>query len=293
MSHSIPRRTRNGASALVGRRDLLALAADVVGGEPAARRRRPACGRRSPGTRSRGRERARPISSTLARPSDQVVWQCRSPRMSLDLDQRAAARRGTAPRAARAGTTGSPSARVDRGLVGRRRAAARAPRRTPAEPVARTSSVPKRSGAATTSSTGTPSTVTPTRAALAALDHRDDLRQRARSAPAPASGRGAARRRRAARRSRASAAHRRPARRRARARSPPTSSRARVEQQARGGGPRAPAPAPRAIRASIFGPMPGHVAQPPRRDRLAELLRRAGRPARARSPATRRALSPR
>ena len=51
---------------------------------------------------------------------------------------------------------------VDGLLVGRVRAAARAPRRTRREPVARSSAVPKRSGAATTSSTGTPSTVTPT-----------------------------------------------------------------------------------------------------------------------------------
>ena len=41
MSHSMPRRTRNGAQRLVGGGDLLGLAADVVGGQAAAPRRRP------------------------------------------------------------------------------------------------------------------------------------------------------------------------------------------------------------------------------------------------------------
>ena len=44
--------------------------------------------------------------------------------------------------------------------------------------MARTSAVPNRSGSAATSSTGTPSTVTPTARRVAPLDERDDLRQR-------------------------------------------------------------------------------------------------------------------
>ena len=134
--------------------DLLALAADVVGVEARGRRRRPACGRRSRGTRSRASRAARPISSTLALPSDHVVWQCRSPRMSRQLDERRRRRRGTAPRAAPAGTTGTPSARVDRLLVGRVRQ--RLERRdvraaSPSRARARSRTAP---GSATTSSTG-------------------------------------------------------------------------------------------------------------------------------------------
>ena len=144
---------------LVGGGDLLALAAHVVGVEPG----HDADGRRVVADREvlvSALARGGAISSTLALPSDHVVWQCRSPRMSVELDQRrrlAAERRlaqlRRAPRhaergvdAASSGASGSGPSAVD---VRRR-------------PVARTSSVPKRSGSAATSSIGTPSTVTPT-----------------------------------------------------------------------------------------------------------------------------------
>ena len=71
-----------------------------------ARRARSACGRRSRGTRSRGRARRVAISSTRRLP-------VRPRRVAVevaadvgDLDERAAARRGTAPRAAPAARTG-------------------------------------------------------------------------------------------------------------------------------------------------------------------------------------------
>ena len=85
----------------------------------------------------------------------------------------------------------------------------------------------------------------PDRVALAALDHRDDLRQRGEASRAPAPGRARRRPPRAARTSRASGARRRPPRRRARPRSPPTSSRARLSSspcRGRGSPPRARAP---------------------------------------------------
>ena len=53
-----------------------------------ARRARSACGRRSRGTRSRGREQPRPSRATDALPSDHVVWQWRSPRISRLLHER-------------------------------------------------------------------------------------------------------------------------------------------------------------------------------------------------------------
>ena len=98
--------------------DLERLAAQVVRGQAAHGADRRACGRRSRGTRSRARSRRSAIASTLALPSDQVVWQCRSPRICRELDERrrlAAERRlaklGRAER--------DPERAVDALLVGR------------------------------------------------------------------------------------------------------------------------------------------------------------------------------
>ena len=53
----------------------------------------------------------RAISSTVALPSDQVVWQCRSPRISRDLDERRRLAAAAAARAARAAGTAGRAAR--------------------------------------------------------------------------------------------------------------------------------------------------------------------------------------
>ena len=197
---------------LVGRRDLLGLPADVVGAEAA-----------------HGADRRRVVADREVLVAALAARRAPSPRRSPGRPTRScgsAGRRGCrparrAPAARRAngssrssgGHQGMPERAVDRRLVGRRRAAARARRRTPARPSRARSAVPKRAGSATTSSTGTPSTVTPTRAALALLDHRDDLRQRGEARQHAARGPAPRTRPRAARTSRASAARRRPPRR--------------------------------------------------------------------------------
>src|SRR5690349_16226552 len=99
------------------------------------------------------------IASTLSRPSDQVVWQWRSPRMSASSTSGGGSPRNGASRSS-TGQNGIPSARYtpsSSGASGSDSSAATYSR----DPVARTSSVPNRPGSATTSSTGTPSTVTP------------------------------------------------------------------------------------------------------------------------------------
>ena len=103
----------------------------------------------------------RAISSTLALPSDQVVWQCRSPRISatstsarrLAAERRLAQLR-RAPRRRRAPRTRAPRRA--------RPAAARARRRTPASPSRARAPCRTPRARRRTSSTGTPSTVTPT-----------------------------------------------------------------------------------------------------------------------------------
>ena len=118
--------------------------------------------------------RRAPSRARDALPSDQVVWQCRSPRTSRELDElrRLAAER--LPRAAPAGTTGGRAARR-RPPRRARPAAARAPRRTRREPVARTSSVPNEAGGATRRAR--PARLRPSRRPRGALarDDRDDL----------------------------------------------------------------------------------------------------------------------
>ena len=257
MSHSMPRRTRNGASALVGRGDLLGLAADVVGREARARRRPPACGRRSRGTRSRARSPRGAISSTLARPSDQVVWQCRSPRMSATSSSAGGSPRNGASRSS-GGHHGSAERRVDRRLVGRvrqrlERGDVRRPSPSRAAARCRTRRAARRPAR--------PARPRPSRRPRAArpLEQRDDLRQRRRSARAPAPGR----------RPRTTTASR-SARRASGARRPPTSPSERRGDRRRRARARAAKPMPcsgrgsRASRASaasscasIFGPTPG------------------------------------
>ena len=78
-----------------------------------------------------------------------------------DPRRAAAARRGTATRAAPAAATGRPSARVDTSASARPRAAARAPRRSRPSPSPAGARCRSAAGSAATSSTGTPSTVTP------------------------------------------------------------------------------------------------------------------------------------
>ena len=95
----------------------------------------------------------------LARPSDQVEWQCRSPRMASSATSAGgspAERRFAQLRRA----PGTPSRRTPP-LRTSRRAAARAPPRTRRGRSPAPARCPNRAGAAATSSTGTPSTVTP------------------------------------------------------------------------------------------------------------------------------------
>ena len=122
MSHSIPRRTRNSASASFAAAISSRLAATRRRSDPGPRRP-PACGRRSQGSRRRARARPGP-----SRPR----WRGRRTTSCGSAGRRgcrraraaAAARRGTAPRAARAGTTGC-RARRRRRLIGRVRESAR------------------------------------------------------------------------------------------------------------------------------------------------------------------------
>ena len=192
MSHSIPRRTRNGASALVGGGDLLALAADVVGGQAA----HGADGRRVVADRevvvaALARGAAHLLDARAAVRPGRVAVQVAADVGELDERRRLAAER----RLAQLRRAPRQPERARRPPPRRARpAAARAPRRTrPSRSRAR-SAVPKRSGSATTQLDRHALDGHPDRAPLALLDHRDDLRQRgeARRAPAP----GPARRRR-------------------------------------------------------------------------------------------------
>ena len=277
--------------------DLLGLAPHVVGVEAGDDAHGLACGRRSRGTRSRSSRAARRhLEHASPCPSDQVVWQWRSPRICRELDERRRRRRGTA--LAQLGRARREAERaVDVLLVGGVRE--RLERRDVArrEPVARTSSVPNRAGSATTSSTGTPSTVTPTARSLRALD------ARRRSAAAPRTGRApAAGVRRRARRPRAARDESRQ-RRGSPATSPPSAS-AISPASAQRPVQRQPAPRPAAgpaassrldeLRLGLRAD-PGHAAQAARRGRGAELVggadaeRRADldHPRRARCPSRR------
>ena len=70
MSHSTPRRILNGASCSFAAAISSPWRRSGIGVESRARRRRPACDRRSRGTRSLAPAQRSPISSTVARPSD-------------------------------------------------------------------------------------------------------------------------------------------------------------------------------------------------------------------------------
>ena len=141
------------------------------------RRRRPACGRRSRRSRSRARARRGPSPrrsrARLTRSCGNAGRRGRRPARAGSP----AARRGRRVRAAPAGTRAG-RARRRRPARRARRAAARAPPRTPACPSPARGRSRTARGSAATSSIGTPSTVTPDRAPLGLLHHRDDLRQR-------------------------------------------------------------------------------------------------------------------
>ena len=169
---------------LVGRRDLLRLAAHVVGGQPAH-------GSDS-GRVIADRDVVVPAVAGGARPSPRrspgrPTTSCGSAgRRGCRPPPRApAARRGTAPRAAPVGTT-ARRARGRRAARRARRAAARARRRR--RRAGRAHERGPERGGATTSSTGTPSTVTPTARRRPARARRRSAAAR-RSAPAPATGR--------------------------------------------------------------------------------------------------------
>ena len=104
---------------------------------------------------------------------------------------RAAARRETAPRAARAGTTGIPSCAYTDSSSGAAGKLAEAFDVRRASRSRRSSSVPNRAGSATTSSTGTPSTVTPTARRSLALEHATRSKEAPRTRRAPGQGRAA------------------------------------------------------------------------------------------------------
>ena len=159
MSHSAPRRMRNGAST--------SFAAAI---SSACRRSASAS---SPGTTvtfgvwsqiamySYPRARAAsPISSTLAFPSDHVVCTCRSPRISSRETSSGTSDVGTPSRSS-GGTNGRPRRSKTPASSGASGSGSSAATHS-GEPVARTSAVPNASGDATCSSTGMPSTVTPT-----------------------------------------------------------------------------------------------------------------------------------
>src|SRR5581483_8218374 len=159
MSHSAPRRMRNGAST--------SFAAAI---SSACRRSASAS---SPGTTvtfgvwsqiamySYPRARAAsPIASTLAFPSDHVVCTCRSPRISSRETSSGTSDVGTPSRSS-GGTNGRPRRSKTPASSGASGSGSSAATHS-GEPVARTSAVPNASGDATWSSTGMPSTVTPT-----------------------------------------------------------------------------------------------------------------------------------
>ena len=145
---------------LVGRGDLLGLAADVVGREPADR----ADGRRVVADRE-------VLVAAVARRAAHLLHArpaVRPGRVAVQVaaDVAPARRaRGGSPRngssRSSGGHHGSPSARYTASSSGASGSGSSAATYAGA-PVARTSAVPKRSGSATTSSTGTPSTVSPT-----------------------------------------------------------------------------------------------------------------------------------
>src|SRR5581483_7830483 len=112
-----------------------------------------------------------PISSTLAFPSDQVVWQWRSPRICPSSTSGGGGPAGSPSRSS-GGANGRPSAANTPASSAASGSGSSAPTHS-ADPVARTSAVPNDEAGATTSSTGVPSTVTPRWGG----DERDDLRQ--------------------------------------------------------------------------------------------------------------------
>ena len=268
---------------LVGGGDLLGLAADVVGGEPADG----ADGRRVVADREvlvaalaggaahlldaraavRPRRVAVQVAADVASSSTSAGG---SPRNGSSRSSGGhhghAERRGRRPprrarraaaraRATYAGRAGRAHERGPEALAARRRRA-RPARPRPSRPTARRSLL---------------------------LDHRDDLRQRGEAREHRPRVRRRRRPPRAARTSRASAARRRRPRRRARAAMPPTSSRARLSSSPRCGRGSASRASASSSRASVFGPMPGHGPQPPGGRRLAQLARACGRRAPARS----------
>src|SRR5581483_823765 len=100
-----------------------------------------------------------PISSTLAFPSDQVVWQWRSPRICPSSTSGGGGPAGSPSRSS-GGANGRPSAANTPASSAASGSGSSAPTHS-ADPVARTSAVPNDEAGATTSSTGVPSTVTP------------------------------------------------------------------------------------------------------------------------------------
>ena len=258
---------------LVGGGDLLALAADVVGGQPA----HGADGRRVVADRD-------VLVAALAGGAAHLLdaRRARRTRSCGSAGRRGCRRarraRGGSPRngASRSsgGHHGMPSAAYTARLVGRvgqrleRRDVGRASR---SRARARCRSAPARP---TTSSTGTPSTVTPTRAASPCSITRRSAAAR-RSARARPPDRPRRTRPRAARTRRASGARRPPGSPLERVRDRADELPRAVEQQPRcGRGSASRASASSSLRLGLR-PDAGHVAQPARRRRRAELLRRA------------------
>ena len=143
---------------LVGGRDLLGLAAHAVGVEPGdgADADRVVADRQVLVAALAGGDG--PSRGSIALPSDQVEWQCRSPRICATSTSSVAW--GAPASRSSGGTNGRPSAAKTPSSSGASGSGSCAATHS-GEPVARTSSVPRRAGSATTSSTGTPSTVTP------------------------------------------------------------------------------------------------------------------------------------
>ena len=144
-----------------------------------ARRARPACGRRSPGTRSRGRAPPRPSRGRVraAVGPGRVAVQVAAD-VAASSSRPSGGAGGAAARAAPAGRYGRPRSRKTRSSSGASGSGSSAATYS-AEPVARTSAVPRRSGRGGDELDGDAFD----RHADVGLDHRDDLGQRREARP--------------------------------------------------------------------------------------------------------------
>ena len=291
MSHSLPRRTRNGASCSFAAAISSPWRRRSSASSPGTTRTF-ACGRRSRCTRSRARAPPRPSRApTPCRPTTSCARAGRRGSRtsstsaggapSYGASRSSGGRYGTAERAKSAVLVGRVRQRAERRDVARCRSRARARCRS-----GRAARRP--------SSTGTPSTVTPSARARSRSTTRDDLGQRREAVEHV---RRARRRHDDGERSRQVAPAPRVAgrdRRRAPSAIPSASASARFRISPRRGVGRGSVERGAAIFASVAGPMPGTLAEPSGRRRLAQLgrsadaerpaeldhaLRRRGRPA--------------